>query len=59
MSGPWSGMTITCAVQGAETVVGWGQAFGTAAERRRMDRFAVDARRRDLDRLASHVLEVT
>jgi uncharacterized protein YndB with AHSA1/START domain len=58
VSGPQFEMTIAFAAKGDKTVVGWRQVFNTAAECRRVAKFAVEANEQNLDRLASHVLEV-
>lgn len=51
-------MTITLAVQGTQTVVGWRQVFDTAAERERIAKFVTEANEQNLDRLAAEVLKV-
>jgi uncharacterized protein YndB with AHSA1/START domain len=58
-SGPRFEMTITFESQGAKTLVGWRQVFDTAAECRRVARFAVDANEQNLDRLTTYVLAVS
>jgi uncharacterized protein YndB with AHSA1/START domain len=57
VSAPRFEMTITFAAQGDSTVVGWRQLFETAAECRRIARFAVDGNEQNLDRLAAHLFE--
>ena len=58
LSGHHFRMTITFAEQGAKTVVGWRQVFDTAAERKRIAKFVIEANEQNLDRLAAQVLEV-
>jgi uncharacterized protein YndB with AHSA1/START domain len=54
-SAPPFELTITFASEGDKTIVGWRQVFGTADERDRVARFALEANEQNLDRLASHV----
>jgi len=52
-------LTMTCAAQGARTLVGWRQVFGTAEEKQRVAAFVVSANEQNLDRLAAEVLRLS
>lgn len=50
-------MTITFEARSDGTRVGWRQLFETAAECRRVAKFAVEANEQNLDRLQAHLDE--
>ena len=49
-------LTITLAVQGTRTQVGWRQVFDMADEKQRIAEFVAPANEQNLDRLAAEVL---
>jgi uncharacterized protein YndB with AHSA1/START domain len=51
-------MTITFAVHGDQTLVGWRQVFDSAAHKERIARFVAEANEQNLSRLANEVLNV-
>ena len=55
VSAPRFETTLSFIEHGEQTLVGWRQRFATAAEWRRVARFAAEANEQNLDRLVSHL----